>query len=51
MLVALSTLNPQPESTAIKSSVLVEVTPLENQTPADIWDMIRMVATTRIVLP
>lgn len=51
MLVALSTLNPQPESTPINALVAVEGTPLEDQQPVDIWEMIRMVATTRIVLP
>ena len=51
MLVALSTLNPQPESTPINALVAVEGTPLEDQHPIEIWDMIRMVATTRIVLP
>ena len=51
MLVALSTLNPQPESTPINALVAVEGTPLEDQKPVEIWDMIRMVATTRIVLP
>lgn len=51
MLVALSTLNPQPESTPINALVAVEGTPLEDQTPVEIWEMIRMVATTRIVLP
>ncbi len=51
MLVALSTLNPQPESTPINALVAVEGTPLEDEKPVEIWDMIRMVATTRIVLP
>ncbi|MFK7900197.1 MAG: biotin synthase BioB [Cyclobacteriaceae bacterium] len=51
MLVALSSLNPQPESTPINALVAVEGTPLEDQKPVEIWDMIRMVATTRIVLP
>ena len=51
MLVALSTLNPQPESTPINALVAVEGTPLEDQNPVEIWEMIRMVATTRIVLP
>ena len=51
MLVALSTLNPQPESVPINALVPVEGTPLEEQTPVPIWDMIRMVATTRIVMP
>ncbi len=51
MLVALSTLNPQPESVPINALVAVEGTPLEDQKPVSIWDMIRMVATTRIVMP
>ncbi|WNH08483.1 biotin synthase BioB [Thalassobellus suaedae] len=51
MLVSLSTLNPQPESTPINALVAVEGTPLENQQPVSIWDMVRMVATTRIVMP
>lgn len=51
MLVALSTLNPQPESTPINALVAVDGTPLEDQKPVEIWEMIRMVATTRIVLP
>ncbi|SDR83841.1 biotin synthase BioB [Christiangramia echinicola] len=51
MLVALSTLNPQPESVPINALVPVEGTPLEEQKPVPIWDMIRMVATTRIVMP
>lgn len=51
MLVALSTLNPQPESVPINALVPVEGTPLEEQEPVPIWEMIRMVATTRIVMP
>ncbi len=51
MLVALATLNPQPESVPINALVAVEGTPMENMEPIPIWDMIRMVATTRIVMP
>jgi biotin synthase len=51
MLVALSTLNPQPESVPINALVAVEGTPLEEEKPVEIWDMIRMVATTRVVMP
>lgn len=51
MLVALSSLNPQPESVPINALVAVEGTPLEDQKPVEIWDMVRMVATTRIVMP
>lgn len=51
MLVALSTLNPQPESVPINALVAVEGTPLEEEKPVEIWEMIRMVATTRIIMP
>lgn len=51
MLVALSTLNPQPESVPINALVAVEGTPLAEEKPVEIWDMIRMVATARIVMP
>lgn len=51
MLVALATLNPQPESTPINALVAVAGTPMEDEKPVEIWEMIRMVATTRIVLP
>ncbi|MEK6153195.1 biotin synthase BioB [Flavobacteriaceae bacterium 3-367] len=51
MLVALSTLDPQPESVPINALVAVEGTPMEDMEPISIWDMIRMVATTRIVMP
>ena len=51
MLVALSTLDPQPESMPINALVSVDGTPMENEKPVEIWEMIRMVATTRIVMP
>jgi biotin synthase len=51
MLVALSSLSPQPESVPINALVPVEGTPLEDQPIIPIWDMIRMIATTRIVMP
>jgi biotin synthase len=51
MLVALANLNPHPESVPINALVAVEGTPLEEQHPVPIWDMVRMIATTRIVLP
>ena len=40
MLVALSTLDPQPESTPINALVAVEGTPLEDEKPVAIWEMI-----------
>lgn len=51
MLVALSSLSPQPESVPINALVAVEGTPMEDEKPVEIWEMIRMVATTRIVMP
>ena len=51
MLVALASLNPQPESVPINALVAVEGTPMEDMEPVSIWEMVRMVATTRIVMP
>lgn len=51
MLVALARLNPQPESVPINALVPVEGTPMEEQQKVSIWEMVRMVATTRIVMP
>ncbi len=51
MLVALASLSPQPESVPINALVAVEGTPMEDVEPISIWEMIRMVATTRIVMP
>lgn len=49
MLVTLSKL--QPASVPINALVPVEGTPLEEQEPVSIWEMLRMVATARIVIP
>ncbi len=51
MLLSLSKLDPQPESVPINALVAVEGTPLEEQTIVPVWDVIRMIATTRIVMP
>lgn len=40
-----------PESIPINALVAVEGTPLESQKPIEQWEMIRMVATTRIAFP
>jgi len=51
MLVSLSKLNPQPDAVPINALVPVEGTPLEDQQIVPSWDVIRMIATTRIVMP
>lgn len=51
MLLTLAALTPQPESVPINALVAVEGTPLEKQQPVPVWDMVRMVATTRIAIP
>ena len=51
MLVSLSKLNPQPESVPINALVPVEGTPLAEEHVVPSWDVIRMIATTRIVMP
>jgi biotin synthase len=51
MLLTLSKLSPVPESIPINALVPVEGTPLEDQPLVPIWDMVRMIATTRIMFP
>ena len=50
MLLTLSCLNPHPESVPINGLVPAEGTPMGEQEIVSIWDMVRMIATTRIVL-
>jgi biotin synthase len=51
MLHTLSTLPQHPESVPINSLVPVAGTPLQNNKKVDIWDMVRMIATARILMP
>ncbi|OAV45425.1 biotin synthase BioB [Lewinella sp. 4G2] len=51
MLMTLASLSPQPESVPINALVAVEGTPLEDQKPVPIFEMIRMIAVTRIMMP
>lgn len=51
MLVTLAGLKPQPESVPINALVPVAGTPLEDQPLVPIWEMVRMIATTRIIMP
>lgn len=51
MLHTLSSMKPHPESVPINALVAVKGTPLEQQQPVPVWDMVRMIATARIVMP
>lgn len=51
LLHTLATLPTHPESVPINALVAVEGTPLQDQKPVEIWEMIRMIATARIVMP
>jgi len=51
MLQVLSSMNPHPESVPINSLVAVPGTPLEDQDPVEPMEMVRMIATARIVMP
>jgi biotin synthase len=51
MLHTLATLPEHPESVPVNALVPVEGTPLENQEKVSIWEMIRMIATARIIMP
>lgn len=51
MLHTLATLPQHPESVPVNALVPVAGTPLENQPKVNIWDMVRMIATARIIMP
>jgi biotin synthase len=51
MLKTLSNMPKHPESVPINALVPVEGTPLADQPRVSVWDMVRMIATTRIIMP
>lgn len=51
LLFTLSQLKKQPESVPVNALVAVKGTPLENQKRVSVWEMIRMIATARILFP
>jgi len=51
LLEVLANLNPHPESVPINALVAVEGTPLEEQPAVDPLELVRMVATARILMP
>ena len=51
MLATLANLDPQPESVPVNALVPVEGTPLADQAPVDGLELVRMIATARILMP
>jgi biotin synthase len=51
MLHTLATLKEHPESVPVNALVPVEGTPLEDQPGVSVWEMVRMIATARIIMP
>lgn len=51
MLMTYVLMEQPPESIPINALVAVEGTPLEDQKPIQVWDMLRMIATSRILFP
>ncbi len=51
MIHTLATMPLHPESVPVNALVAVEGTPLEEMRRVPIWDMVRMIATVRIVMP
>ncbi|MEH0158564.1 biotin synthase BioB [Limibacter armeniacum] len=51
MLHTLSTLPKHPESVPVNALVAVEGTPMEGNERVPVWDMVRMIATARILMP
>jgi len=51
MLITLANLPEHPESVPVNALVPVEGTPLEKQPKVSVWEMVRMIATARILMP
>lgn len=51
MLLTLSTMPQHPESVPVNALARVQGTPLEELPKVPIWDMVRMIATARILMP
>ncbi|MBN9295046.1 MAG: biotin synthase BioB [Flavobacteriia bacterium] len=51
MLMSYMNMETPPESIPINALVAVEGTPMEQQKPIEQWELIRMIATTRILFP
>ncbi|MGB8354332.1 MAG: biotin synthase BioB [Chthoniobacteraceae bacterium] len=51
MLEVLTNFDPAPESVPINCLMAMPGTPLEAQPPVDVFELVRLIATTRIVLP
>ncbi|MFY0607752.1 MAG: biotin synthase BioB [Cyclobacteriaceae bacterium] len=51
MLYTLATMEEHPESVPVNALVPVPGTPLEDQPKVSVWDMVRMIATARIIMP
>jgi biotin synthase len=51
MLHTLATMPEHPESVPINALVPIAGTPLANNKKVDIWDMVRMIATARVLMP
>lgn len=51
MLEVLTAFDPAPESVPINCLMAMTGTPLEDQPPVDVFELVRLVATTRIALP
>jgi biotin synthase len=51
MLEVLTNFDPAPESVPINCLMAMPGTPMESQPPVDVFELVRLVATTRIALP
>ena len=51
LLKVLSSMEPHPESVPVNALVAVKGTPMEGRPPVDAFDLVRMIAVARIVMP
>ncbi|KAJ3021195.1 biotin synthase [Thoreauomyces humboldtii] len=51
LLHTLATLPSHPESVPVNALLAVPGTPLQDNAPVDVWEMVRMISTARIIMP
>ncbi len=51
MILSLASMNPPPNSIPVNALIPMQGTPLEEETSTTVWDLVRTIATMRIVIP
>ncbi len=51
MILSLASMNPPPNSIPVNALIPMQGTPMEEETSTTVWDLVRTIATMRIVIP